>query len=112
MRMIDDKIDVITFQEFIVHRNNQRILESHRQTANALLGYKLFIVPTAEVAQIGGTAILVSKRLLFEGGIATFLYSHPKGAHVRIQLTNPSTGALYVWSIYAPADGTQRRDPF
>eukprot|EP00965_Chrysotila_dentata_P126606 4186494-Pleurochrysis_carterae.AAC.1 len=65
-RMSDDKIDVVAFQELNVHRNNQAVLESHKRTANTL-GYKLFIAPTATVAQIGGTAILVSLRLIAEG---------------------------------------------
>eukprot|EP00965_Chrysotila_dentata_P201026 6180338-Pleurochrysis_carterae.AAC.1 len=78
MRMRDDKIDVVAFQELNVHRNNQHVLESHKQTSNAL-GYKLFIAPMAEVAQIGGTAVLVSLRLISEGSVATFLHSHPKG---------------------------------
>eukprot|EP00965_Chrysotila_dentata_P065147 2159596-Pleurochrysis_carterae.AAC.1 len=111
MRMREDKIDVVAFQELNVHRNNQPVLESHKQTAIAL-GYRLFIAPTAEVAQIGGTAVLISLRLIAEGSVATFLNSHPKGNYVRIKLTNPHFGTLYVWSIYAPADGTQRRDFF
>eukprot|EP00965_Chrysotila_dentata_P193210 6175610-Pleurochrysis_carterae.AAC.3 len=63
MRMLEDKIDVVAFQELNVHRNNQRVMESHKQTANTL-GYKLFIAPTAEVAQIGGAAILISSRMI------------------------------------------------
>eukprot|EP00965_Chrysotila_dentata_P114990 3801134-Pleurochrysis_carterae.AAC.1 len=109
--MRDDKIDVIAFQELNVHRNNLSVIEAHKQTANAL-GYKLFIAPTAEVSQIGGTAILVSLRMISEGSVATFLHSHPKGNYVRIKLTNPIFGTLYVWSIYAPADGIQRRNLF
>eukprot|EP00965_Chrysotila_dentata_P014010 464406-Pleurochrysis_carterae.AAC.1 len=111
MRMLDDKIDVIALQELNVHRNNQNVLESHKRTANSL-GYKLFIAPTSAVAQIGGTAILVSVRMIAEGSVATFIHSHPNGNYVRIKITNPVFGILYVWSIYAPADGTQRRDLF
>eukprot|EP00965_Chrysotila_dentata_P126622 4186763-Pleurochrysis_carterae.AAC.3 len=103
----NDKIDVIAFQELNVHRNNQRMLESHRHSAYAL-GYKLFIAPTAEVAQIGGTAILVSLRMISEGSVATFVHSHPNGNYVRIKLTNPTFGTLHVWSVYAASDGTQR----
>eukprot|EP00965_Chrysotila_dentata_P120381 3980586-Pleurochrysis_carterae.AAC.1 len=92
--MANDKIDIIAFQELNVHRNNQRILEAHKHSAFAL-GYKLFIAPTAEVAQIGGTAILISLRMLSEGSVATFMHSHPKGNYIRIKLTTPKFGTLH-----------------
>eukprot|EP00965_Chrysotila_dentata_P030370 1010792-Pleurochrysis_carterae.AAC.1 len=109
--ILDDKVDVIAFQEHNVHRNNQGTLETHKHTAKTL-GYKLFIAPTAEVAQIGGTAILVSLQMLSEGSVATFMHSHPNGNYVRVKIVNPQFGTLHVWSVYAPADGTQCRDLF
>eukprot|EP00965_Chrysotila_dentata_P194173 6176202-Pleurochrysis_carterae.AAC.1 len=62
--------------------------------------------------QIGGTAILVAQTLLDEGVIAAFSHSHPKGNSIRIKLAVPTMGNLDVWSIYAPADSTLRRDFF
>eukprot|EP00965_Chrysotila_dentata_P226925 6195710-Pleurochrysis_carterae.AAC.1 len=111
MTMRNDKIDVIAFQEHNVHRQDTRTLETHKHTALSL-GYKLFLAPTATNMQIGGTAILVAQSLLDEEATATFSHSHPKGNSIRIKLAVPTIGNLDLWSIYAPADSTLRRDCF
>eukprot|EP00965_Chrysotila_dentata_P253635 6211347-Pleurochrysis_carterae.AAC.1 len=107
--MADDKIDVIALQELNVNRQNIQTVEAHKRTAQTL-GYKLCLATTTEQKQTGGTAILVSQKLLSEECTVSTGIRHPDGKSIRVRLNRPIIGMLHLWSIYAPADGTKRRD--
>eukprot|EP00965_Chrysotila_dentata_P170602 5631560-Pleurochrysis_carterae.AAC.1 len=109
--MADDKIDVVALQELNVHRQNIQTVEAHKRTAQTL-GYKLFLATTTEQKQTGGTAILVSQKLMSEGCTVSTVIRHPEGNSIRVRLNHPTIGMLHLWSVYAPADGTKRRDFF
>eukprot|EP00965_Chrysotila_dentata_P231136 6198174-Pleurochrysis_carterae.AAC.1 len=80
--MADDKIDVVALQELNVHRQNLQTVEAHKRTAQTL-GYKLFLATTTEQKQTGGTAILVSQKLLSEGCTVSTVIRHPDGNSIR-----------------------------
>eukprot|EP00965_Chrysotila_dentata_P125145 4136343-Pleurochrysis_carterae.AAC.1 len=109
--MADDRIDVVALQELNLHRQNSQTVEAHKRTAQTL-GYNFFLATTTEQKQTGGTAILVSQKLLSEGCAISTVIRHPDGNSIRVRLNHPTVGMLHLWSIYAPADGTKRRDFF
>eukprot|EP00965_Chrysotila_dentata_P137517 4549076-Pleurochrysis_carterae.AAC.1 len=47
-----------------------------------------------------------------EGCTVSTVIRHPDGNSIRVRLNHPIIGMLHLWSIYAPADGTKRREFF
>eukprot|EP00965_Chrysotila_dentata_P058118 1926770-Pleurochrysis_carterae.AAC.2 len=103
-------IDIVTLQEYNVHRQAPRTIEYHNRHATNTLGHELILAPTTTLNQTGGPLILIS--LHFETAEQSSpSLTRPKDS-IRINSTLPTSGSLGISSICASAYGSQRHEFF